>query len=615
MRGDILLARRWQDKRLAFALATLALALSLNHCAAAQPFLGPNAVAVAPNAKRLYVACADAKQLLWIDLPSGKVRRRIDLPTEPTGLVLAADGRRLFVTCAAPQSAVLQLDVETGKVERTLLAGHTAMSPVLDQSRNRLYVCNRFNNNISIIQLSDGTELTRIPVRREPIAAALTPNGRQLLVANHLPYRRADPELEEHINAVVTVIDTTTHETTDIELYSGASSLRDIDITEDGRYAFVTHLLSNFLSIPFRVDMGWINVNVVSIIDLRKMKTLSTIGLDDMYTGAANPWGIACDSASVWVTNAGTHQLSRITIRDLVGETARKTMSPLPGAWPIYPSLGETLWRRFDLPGKGPRAIAVHEGTAYVTEYFTDTIAVARVDADGKRSVHSIALGPTPQLTLQRRGHLLFNDASICYRQWQCCASCHPDGRTDGLNWDLMNDGTGNPKNSKSLLLSHQTPPAMSKGVRETAEQAVRSGITHILFSYRPEQEAEAIDAYLKSLAPVPSPYLVDGQLSDSAQRGQRLFTSKRVACNRCHPSTLYTDKRKHRIGKAASKYFDNQFDTPTLVEVWRTAPYLHDGRYDTIEKLLADGKHGIRGAAKLSKQELADLAEFVLSL
>ena len=32
------------------------------------------------------------------------------------------------------------------------------------------------------------------------------------------------------------------------------------------------------------------------------------------------------------------------------------------------------------------------------------------------------------------------------------CATCHPDGRSDGLNWDLLNDGIGNPKNEGTKL-------------------------------------------------------------------------------------------------------------------------------------------------------------------
>lgn len=178
-----------------------------------------------------------------------------------------------------------------------------------------------------------------------------------------------------------------------------------------------------------------------------------------------------------------------------------------------------------------------------------------------------------------------------------------------------MNDGVGNPKNSKSMLLSHETPPAMITGVRATAEIAVRSGISHILFTTRPEAEAEAIDAYLKSLRPMPSPYLVNGQLSESARRGKKLFHGKRVACHHCHPPPLFTDMRKHRMRQATESNFDTVFDTPTLVEVWRTAPYLHNGQYATIKKLLLEGKHGLGPDVELSEQEIEDLAEYVLSL
>ena len=255
--------------------------------------------------------------------------------------------------------------------------------------------------------------------------------------------------------------------------------------------------------------------------------------------------------------------------------------------------------------------------TAYVSQYYSDSLAVVDLTETAGATPREIPLGPPPVLTQRRRGQLLFDDATICYQTWQSCASCHPDARANALNWDLMNDGIGNPKNSKSLLLAHRTPPAMSKGVRETAEYAVRSGITHILFSHRPEEEALAIDVYLKTLEPIPSPYLVDGQLSPAAQRGRLLFDSARVNCGRCHPAPLRTDLKTHSVGKPQSSHVDNQFDTPTLVEVWRTAPYLHDGRYRTMRELLVDGKHGLgRGQLdELSAQDIQDLVEYVLSL
>ena len=158
----------------------------------------------------------------------------------------------------------------------------------------------------------------------------------------------------------------------------------------------------------------------------------------------------------------------------------------------------------------------------------------------------------------------------------------------------------------------------MSLAVREDAGAAVRAGIRHILFAVRPEEDARAIDTYLQSLQPVPSPYLIGGKFSPAAQRGKELFFSKALNCAECHPGPYYTDKKSHSVG-SLGKYDkpNDRFNTPRLTEVWRTAPYLHDGRYLTIREVLADGQHGLHGERKpkLTTQQIDDLAEFVNSL
>ena len=192
-------------------------------------------------------------------------------------------------------------------------------------------------------------------------------------------------------------------------------------------------------------------------------------------------------------------------------------------------------------------------------------------------------------------------------------------GRTgDGLNWDLLNDGLGNPKNTKSLLWSHRTPPAMSHGVRGTAEKAVRSGLRNILFALRPEAEASAIDEYLKALRPVPSPYLVGGEPSEAARRGQRLFVDPKVGCVQCHPGPLFTDQKSYTVGTAnRTDRRGDRFDTPTLVEWWRTAPYLHDGSAVTIEEVLTtkNPNDGHGPTSHLAPAQFQDLAAYVRSL
>jgi cytochrome c peroxidase len=158
----------------------------------------------------------------------------------------------------------------------------------------------------------------------------------------------------------------------------------------------------------------------------------------------------------------------------------------------------------------------------------------------------------------------------------------------------------------------------MSLGIRETAEKAVRSGFRHILFKAQPESETVAVDEFLRSLAPVRSPYLQNGRLSEAAQRGKRLFEDPRVGCATCHPSPLFTTCERYDVGTAnRSDRSRKAFDTPTLVEVWRTPPYLHDGSQSTIQSLLTVGnsrdQHG--ATSHLTPDEIEDLAAYVMSL
>jgi len=66
-------------------------------------------------------------------------------------------------------------------------------------------------------------------------------------------------------------------------------------------------------------------------------------------------------------------------------------------------------------------------------------------------------------------------------------------------------------------------------------------------------------------------------------------------------------------------RYLDEgkAFDTPSLVECWRTAPYLQDGRAATIEEVFTKFNKGdIHGStSKLTDQQIKDLAAYVLSL
>ena len=266
------------------------------------------------------------------------------------------------------------------------------------------------------------------------------------------------------------------------------------------------------------------------------------------------------------------------------------------------------------MSGYGPRSLVVADNTAYIAEYFTGSVGVVNLDS---AKSESISLGvQTSPVGDTRRGERLYNDATICFQQWLSCSSCHPDGRPDSLNWDELNDGFGNAKQTKSHLYSHQTPPTLITGKRPNAETSVQAGLRFAYFQIREEADGIAIDEYLKSLTPVPSPYLENGQLSDSALRGKLIFEGS-VGCSTCHLGNYYTDMQLYDVGTGSGREAATKFDTPTLVEIWRTAPYLYDGRAATIMDVLTTcnigDTHGV--TSTLTSQQLHDLAEYVLSI
>ncbi len=635
--------------RIVFRVALVIAAGLAAAAATAEPgkYLGPCDLVASKDGATLFVLCVDARQVAVVEAAGGKVSRSIALPAEPTGLCLSPDGAKLYVTCAAPQGTVSVIDAASGQIQGTIAVGHTAVAPVVTPDGKRLYVSNRFNNNVSAIDLEAKKEIARVPAVREPIAAAITPDGKTVVVANLLPNDKAD---SYDVAASVTLIDTATNQGTSIRLLNGSTSLRDVCVSPDGKYAYVAHILARYQMPTTQLERGWMNTNAMTIIDIAGKKLVNAVLLDDIDLGAAVPWGIGvtADGKTICVAHASTHEVSVIDAAAMFEKLAKIPVEIKPGETPKpYDDRGSfSSATQADVPNdlaflvglrkrvrlqamnlwgtapegpmvNGPRGLAVAGSKAYVAVYFSDQVAAVDLAPKPEKPVTIFPLGPAVELTKTRRGEMFFHDADLCFQHWQSCSSCHPDARVDALNWDLMNDGLGNPKNTRSMLLAHQTPPSMSEAARGGAEEAVRSGITHILFAVRPEQDAEAIDEYLKSLKPVPSPHLVDGKLSPAAERGKKIFFDEQVGCARCHPAPLYTDLKMHNVNSHGQ--YDRQqtdFDTPTLVECWRTAPYMHDGQYTTMKDLFTKGKHDSKGVIdKLTPQQIDDLVEFVLSL
>ena len=175
--------------------------------------------------------------------------------------------------------------------------------------------------------------------------------------------------------------------------------------------------------------------------------------------------------------------------------------------------------RTWPLTGNGPRSLAIVGSQVLVARFSRlSTGSTSHRHPEARDDLAGAAPGdhggPARGDALQRRVDLVSGLAELRDLPLERCAF-------DGLNWDLLNDGLGNPKNTRSLLWTHRTPPAMSTGVRETAETAVRAGLSHILFTVQGEDVAASLDTYLRSLEPLASPKLEGGRLSPAARRGE----------------------------------------------------------------------------------------------
>jgi DNA-binding beta-propeller fold protein YncE len=244
--------------------------------------LGPTDVVVSHDGSTLYVANADAKQIVVVDTDEGKVLESIAMPAEPTGLVLGPGGAKLYITCAAPEGTVQVIDLKSGSVDGSITVGHWPIGPAISPDGKVLYVCNRFDKNVAVVEVAT-ERITFVPATREPYAAAVTPDGKSVFVINHLPLARAD---SFEIASVVSVIDTATDRTQSIRLPVGSTCMRGICVSPDGAYVYATHLLSRYQMPTTQVKRGWMNTNALSIIDARRKKLVNTVLLDDLELGA-----------------------------------------------------------------------------------------------------------------------------------------------------------------------------------------------------------------------------------------------------------------------------------------------------------------------------------------
>ena len=102
------------------------------------------------------------------------------------------------------------------------------------------------------------------------------------------------------------------------------------------------------------------------------------------------------------------------------------------------------------------------------------------------------------------------------------------------------------------------------------------------------------------------------GDLLDVAavERGRQIYNRPDVGCAECHAGELHTDNLNH------SMFGLDAVNTPSLIGVSATGPYLHDGSAKSLREVLELAAFGLMGdTSMLSVSEMDDLELYLLSL
>ena len=145
-----------------------------------------------------------------------------------------------------------------------------------------------------------------------------------------------------------------------------------------------------------------------------------------------------------------------------------------------------------------------------------------------------------------------------------------------------------------------------------------------------------AVAAFERTLISGESPfdrYVFQGDhaaLSESAKRGMALFFSPKAGCSACHSGFNFTGTWRDSDGETGKPAFAingvtaQPMRVPTLRNIALSGPYMHDGRFFTLEAVVNHyfslGPRAIRYDRRLPRttldmQQKADLVAFLRSL
>jgi YVTN family beta-propeller protein len=584
-------------------------------------YASPVEVLFSPDGTRLYVLCQGSAEVRVLDAASYAAIKNIAVGRVPRGFSLSADGKRLFVA-----NSWDVIDTGTLEVAATWPVGAEPSSVVEDREGKQLFVANRISNDVAVLNAQTGAEEKRLAAGRGASYITPSPDGSRLYVTHVYPNfkpRRTGMENRTPPEAEITVIDTARAVVAErIPLHNIAHGFH-VAFSTDGRLGVAAQLHPKNLVPLAHLEHSGAFADTLTLFGADVGKPVE-IPLDELERYAVRPFGVAitADKSRIYVSCEGSEIVTVIDVERLLRFIHTHQG---PYAQDLSASANYVVARI--AVGHDPRGMVLsRDGKLLVANRLEDTLSV--IDTRSNVLSKTVPLAGPKQLSVLRHGEQTFYTARYSFQGQIGCANCHIDSTFDGLTWDLEPDGFGRDIVDNRLL----------EDIKGTEPYKWNGGNPNLPTECGPRTEkyfwrAENYDdltltdlvVYVRSIPRRPNRWKLPGyELTPAQERGKALFmrTADKFGnpipegnrCSYCHSGSKGTSQKSFDVGTKKATDNTGLLDTPQLINVALTAPYLHDGSAATLEEIWTvfnpEDKHGRTN--DLTKDELNDLIEYL---
>jgi YVTN family beta-propeller protein len=614
-------ARLQEGERMPLGLTRWLVACVAVACLAAAARAGTSnsLLDVSADGSRLLVTNPDSGTVTVVDTVARKALREIRVGDKPEGVTWIGNGP-LAAVAVYHEDRIAFVDTDTGRVVQQVPVADEPYGIVANKAGTRLWVTHEYPGTVSEIDVGARKVVREIPVGAFVRGIALAPDESRLYVT-------------EFYTAILHAVDLKTGKVVDSWKGHSIDNLcRNVVIHPRRPKAYLSHIRSR-VEVTDGSGSIFPHVSICDLIPPNGSKRRTSVAMDT-YNNVhvvTNPWEAALspDGKRLYTIYAGTNDMNVSRVLDDDYEEIERIGYAMP-------------------TGRNPRAVRVSPDGKSVYIYNAMDFAVGIYQADTMRPLATVKTCEPPKTPEWVRGKILFNTAlrPMTSRNWIACSSCHPDGHSDGRVW---HQPEGLRKTTALFGLAHTHPLHWSADRDEVQdfEYTIRGklmqgpgllggpmkpkrGFEPVELEERLSGRSKDLDAlaiYCNSFDFTLSPHIpAPGKLAPAAERGKQMFFSTAVGCATCHSGPYYTDSslkkpfHLHDVGTGGddpSEKIGPKYDTPTLLGVYRTGPYLHHGKAKTLHDVLTtfnkNDRHGKTN--QLKPAEIDDLVAFLKSL